>query len=30
MSKSIGNVLDPKDVVEGTKKKPGLGVDVLR
>jgi len=30
MSKSLGNVVDPRDVVEGTKKKPAKGVDVLR
>ncbi len=30
MSKSIGNVVDPQDVVEGTKSKPAKGVDVLR
>jgi isoleucyl-tRNA synthetase len=32
MSKSIGNVVDPRDIVEGSlaSKKPALGVDVLR
>jgi len=33
MSKSLGNVVDPKDVIEGgkdQKKQPGLGADVLR
>lgn len=33
MSKSLGNVVDPRDVIEGgkdQKKQPGLGADVLR
>jgi valyl-tRNA synthetase len=32
MSKSLGNVVDPRDIVEGSRaaKKPALGVDVLR
>jgi len=30
MSKSLGNVVNPSDIVEGTKKKPAKGVDVLR
>jgi isoleucyl-tRNA synthetase len=33
MSKSLGNVVDPRDIVEGsrtTKKTPAMGVDVLR
>ena len=32
MSKSLGNVVDPRDIVEGSRaaKKPAMGVDVLR
>ena len=33
MSKSVGNVIDPRSVIEGgnnKKKEPGYGADVLR
>ncbi|XP_052743291.1 isoleucine--tRNA ligase, mitochondrial isoform X2 [Bicyclus anynana] len=30
MSKSIGNVVDPKAIIHGDKKQPGYGVDTLR
>ena len=30
MSKSLGNVVAPKDIVQGTKKTPAYGVDTLR
>lgn len=30
MSKSLGNVIDPEDVVKGNKKKKPYGVDTLR
>ena len=30
MSKSLGNVVDPKEVVEGGPKNPPYGVNVLR
>lgn len=30
MSKSIGNVVDPQDIMYGSKNKPAYGADVLR
>lgn len=30
MSKSLGNVVDPQDLIEGGKKQQPLGIDVLR
>lgn len=30
MSKSIGNVIDPSDIIKGPKGKKGYGVDALR
>ncbi|CAB3372025.1 Hypothetical predicted protein [Cloeon dipterum] len=30
MSKSVGNVIHPKDLTRGSKKQPPLGIDVLR
>ncbi|CAH2057017.1 unnamed protein product, partial [Iphiclides podalirius] len=30
MSKSVGNVVDPQDVISGDGKRPGYGVDALR
>lgn len=30
MSKSLGNVMDPKQILNGTKKQPPFGIDVMR
>ncbi|XP_059487011.1 isoleucine--tRNA ligase, mitochondrial-like [Neocloeon triangulifer] len=30
MSKSVGNVISPKDLTRGTKSKPPIGIDILR
>lgn len=30
MSKSLGNVVDPQEIVNGGKKQPALGIDTLR
>lgn len=30
MSKSLGNVIDPQDIVRGKGKEPPQGIDVLR
>lgn len=30
MSKSLGNVMDPLEVINGGKSQPGVGADVLR